>query len=153
MPFIYSVKFLCGFQPAPDPNGHSPCASVQPARYSTEINIHNFDKEKKAKLEKSVLLLVRNGEAVGREPKTVRAEPFDTITLGPREATMDDCCLLGEKFQLKANTMSVGFLQIVSSIEVNVTAVYTASVAGGGLPPTGGSISIDVETIAGRKVA
>jgi hypothetical protein len=66
---------------------------------------------------------------------------------------MDDCCLLGEKLQLKANTISVGFLQIVSSSEVNVTAVYTASVAGGGLPPTGGSISIDVETIAGRKVA
>ena len=66
---------------------------------------------------------------------------------------MDDCCLIEEKFHLKPNTISVGFLQIVSSIELDVTAVYTASLPGAGLPPTGGSISIDVETIAGRKIA
>lgn len=152
MPFLYSVKFLCGFQAAPDPNGASACASVQPARYSTEINIHNFDKTKRAKVEKSVLLLVRNGEALGREPRTVKAEPFDQIEIPPREATMDDCCLLSEKLGLNPKTISIGFLQIVSSLELNVTAVYTASVSGSGLPPAGGSISIDIETVAGRKI-
>lgn len=151
MPFLYSVKFLCGFQTAPSPDGHSACASVQPARYSTEINIHNFDKSRRAKVEKSVLLLIKNGEALGREPKTVKAERFDEIVIPAREATMDDCCLLSDKLGLKSGKMSIGYLQIVSSLELNVTAVYTASLPGGGLPPTGGSISIDVETIAGRK--
>ncbi len=153
MPFIYSVKFMCGFQAAPDPNGQSACASVQPGRYSTEINIHNFDRTKKAKVEKSVLLLVKNGEALGREPKTVKAEPFDEIVIPAREATMDDCCLLSEKLHLKSTAMSIGFLQIVSNLELNVTAVYTAGLPGGGISPIGGSISIDVETIAGRKFA
>jgi hypothetical protein len=36
--FVYSAKFVCGEQPTCG----CECALVQPGRYATEINIHNF---------------------------------------------------------------------------------------------------------------
>ena len=141
--FIYSVKFVCGAQ---NPVATQPCSPVRPGTYATEINIHNFHPDQKADIRKRVLLLVQNDSPVGREPRIAKATEFDTITLPPDSATMDDCCNLAEKLHLNLAHLTIGFFEIVSTLELNVTAVYTAS------DLKGASISVDVETINGREI-
>jgi hypothetical protein len=141
MPFSYTVKFVCGVN-----RTERPCTTVRQGIYATDINIHNFDRRRKAKIEKSALLLVRKNQPVGREPAIVKTEPFDRIVLPPRTATMDDCCRLNEKLQLSDAALNVGFLELVSDIELNVTVVYTAT------DLSSRSIAIDVETVAARQV-
>jgi hypothetical protein len=63
---------------------------------------------------------------------------------------MDDCCriaelLLGAPPQ-GSTPLTVGFLEIVSPIELSITAVYTAS------GPDGKTVSIDVEQIVPKVV-
>ncbi|HEY2760442.1 MAG TPA: hypothetical protein VGI75_06855, partial [Pirellulales bacterium] len=107
---------------------------------------HNFQRDKEAVIEKRAIVLVHNGDAVGREPKFVKAQPFDKIALPPDSGTMDDCCRLGEKLQFAAGRLNIGFLEILSSVELNVTAVYTAT------DLKSASISMDVESVAGRQI-
>jgi hypothetical protein len=38
---------------------------------------------------------------------------------------MDDCCRIDELADLTGASLSIGFLQIISDIEISVTAVYT----------------------------
>jgi hypothetical protein len=142
--FSYSVKFVCGMQNLPTDKQN--CSSVRPGSYATEINIHNFNPREEAKIEKRVLLLIRNDLPVGREPKFSRAEPFDTIGLPVESATMDDCCGIVQKLKLIPGHLNVGFLELLSSVELNVVAVYTAT------DLKAASIAIDVETITARKV-
>lgn len=143
--FSYSVKFVCGTQNAPAAT-HVTCSPVRQGTYATEINIHNFQRDKEAVIEKRAILLVHNDSPDGREPKLVKARPFDKITLPPDSGTMDDCCGLGEKLQFAAGRLNIGFLEIVSTVELNVTAVYTAT------DLKSASISIDVESVAARQI-
>ncbi|HYD37406.1 MAG TPA: hypothetical protein VEA60_07320 [Allosphingosinicella sp.] len=141
--FSYPVKFVCGTQPDCD----CACAPVLPGRYATEINIYNHG-DKPAEIVKYVVPVVFGGAAAGREPRTVGPRAEDWITLPPYSATMDDCCrlselLLGGPAQGPA-PLNVGFLEIVSPVELTVTAVYTAS------GPDGGPVSLEVEQIEGR---
>ncbi len=142
--FTYSVKFICGTQPECDCG----CGSVQPGRYATEINIHNYGL-------KDVDLLFRfvgcvlAGAPAGREPKTVLPRAVEKLTLPRQNATMIDCCRIS---QLLFNggaqdpmTLNIGFVEIVASGEIAVTAVYTTS----GLKQ--GGACIKVEQIAGRR--
>jgi hypothetical protein len=136
--FGYAVKFVCGTQPSCD----CACAPVLPGRYATEINIYNHGEEP-AEIVKYVIPVVFGGAAAGREPRTVTARAEDRITLPPHAATMDDCCRLSELL-LGAPAdgpapLSIGYLEIVSPVELTVTAVYTAA----GLD--GGPVSIEVE--------
>jgi len=147
MSFVYSVKFICGTQ-----NPSTTCTPVRQGVYATEINVHNFHQPPTgppAKIQKRILLLVRNNETVGLEPHSVPATNFATITLPPDTATMDDCCNLGPNFA--PNTLNIGFLELVSDVQVNVTAVYTATP----LPSATGAavtdISIDVQTITPQQ--
>ncbi len=142
--FSYSVKFICGSQKVPTRT--QPCTPVRQGIYATEINIHNFHRDQKAAIQKRVLLLVQNDKPLGREPQIAQAQPFDEITLPPDTATMDDCCRLAEKLHLTLGQLTVGFLELVSNVELNVTAVYTAT------DSKAASISIEVETIAARQV-
>jgi hypothetical protein len=142
--FTYSVKFVCGVQNTPATN--QPCTPVRQGAYATEINIHNFNLDKEAVIEKRALVLVQNGAPVGREPHFAKAQPFDRITLPPDTATMDDCCSFSDKLHFAPAQLNVGFLQLLSTVELNVTAVYTAT------DLKADSISIDVEMISGRKV-
>lgn len=142
--FSYSVKFVCGVQPECD----CECASVRPGAYATEINIHNYQNQE-APLQKFVLPVVFAGAPSGREPKFIGRKAADRLVLPPHTATMDDCCRLAELLLGAAPAtplpLSVGFLEIVSPVELSVTAVYTASTVSG-------SLSIDVEQVEAKKV-
>src|SRR5437764_725198 len=115
--FSYTVKYICGVQKT-----DQRCSTVRDGIYATEVNIQNFDPEKKTRIEKSIYRLVHNNEVLGREPKLVKADPFDKIILPPRTATMDDCCGIGEKFKFTNGTLNIGFLELISDLELNVMA-------------------------------
>ncbi len=139
--FVYSAKFICGEQPACG----CECTSVQPGRYATEINIHNFG-IKEVAIQKRFIPLALAGAAVGREPRVVAARAEDKIVLPPQTATMDDCCRIAERlFGGEAASpvpITIGFLEITASGPIAVTAVYTTT----GLDSVG--VSIEVEQIA-----
>ena len=64
---------------------------------------------------------------------------------------MDDCCrimelLLGAPSAAASVPLTVGFLEIISPVELSVTAVYTVSDLGNA------SISMDVETVQAKLV-
>jgi hypothetical protein len=143
--FSYSVKYVCG-QNAPPPSAPAPtCSPVRQRIYATEINIHNFNRTP-AEVEKRVLQLVQNDKPVGREPESVQAKAFDRILLKPETATMDDCCRFAEKLQFNPAHLNIGFLEILSNVELNVVAVYTAT------DLKSNSIAIELETINARKL-
>lgn len=140
---VYSVKFVCGEQPKCD----CECAPVQPGRYATEINIHNYGL-KPVELVKRFIPVVLAGAPIGCEPRvsTVRAE--DRITLPPQTATMDDCCRISTLL-MGGNPPSrmpliIGLLEITATAEIAITAVYTAS------GPEHGGVSIRTEQISRR---
>ena len=122
---------------------------MQPGRYATEINIHNYH-DAEVELEKKFVPVVLAGAASGREPGVARPRAVDKIILPPHAATMDDCCRMAELLfgaaPSSAIPLTIGFLEITSRKELSVTAVYTATnIASRG-------VSIDVQQIEGRKV-
>jgi hypothetical protein len=135
--YHYVAKFVCGVNEVPDER----CTPVRPGRYATEINIYNgYCSE--AVIEKRVTPVVLNGEAIGREPHFGKEMARDRIVLPPFTATMDDCCRLAELLKQKpVGPLTIGFLEIVSTVPLTVTAVYTAT----GLKDD--AVSIDVEQI------
>jgi hypothetical protein len=143
--YVYSVKFVCGLQA----ERACHCGPVRPGAYATEINIHNY-LDTNAKIEKHVLPVVLAGAAGGREPRFVGRKVSDQIVLPPHTATMDDCCRLVELLlgaPVDADLpLSVGFLEIVSSRPLNITAVYTVT------DSKSGSVSMDVEQVQGKQV-
>jgi hypothetical protein len=142
--YTYSVKFICGEQR----DCSCECTSVRPGIYATEINIHNYH-EKEVRVVKHITPLILAGASIGREPKFGLPKAKDHIILPPHGATMDDCCRLGELlFGGKPSSpmpLMIGFLEITSTEDLAVTAVYTVSSASG-------SISIDVEQINAARV-
>jgi hypothetical protein len=116
--------------------------------YATEINIHNFH-ERAVVLHKSVLPLVLAGAVRGREPRVTTPRAADRITLPPRSATMDDCCRILELLLGAPPTaptpLTVGVLELVSPVELSVTAVYTVTDA------NRSSTSIDVVNIEAKR--
>ena len=141
----YTVKFLCGSQP----DCPCDCAPVRPGSYATEINLHNYHGVD-VELQKQLVPLVLAGAPGGREPRWVGPRATDTITLPPHSATMDDCCRIAELL-LGAPApspipLTIGLLEITSSEELSVTAVYTVS------DPKSGRISIDVQQIQANRI-
>lgn len=137
--FVYAVKYICGTSP------DCGCAeaAVRPGRYATDINIHNPGRNTAA-VSKLVTPLVSAGIAVGREPRSQLPVGADKIKLRAHAATMDDCRRLAElHYGAPAEgslPLTVGFLEIVSTQQLVVTAVYTATGADGHL-------TMDVETV------
>jgi hypothetical protein len=140
----YSVKFICGTQPACP----CECAAVQPGEYATEINIHNYSL-KEIEIVKRFVPLILAGAPAGREPLLAKSRAEDKIILPAQAATMDDCCRIAELLfggQASAPVpLTVGILEITASADVAVTAVYTTS----GLES--GGVSIAVEQIHGKR--
>jgi hypothetical protein len=131
--FVWSVKFLCGEQ-KDDCCG---CAPVRPGRYATEINIHNPN-DKQAPVLKRAIPLVLAGAVSGREPKFREATTLEVIRLPAHSATMDDCCRL-MPLLLGATPsgplpITIGVFEIISTVPLAVTAVYTATGSDGGAP-------------------
>lgn len=145
--FVYAVKFVCGTQPACD----CQCSPVRPGRYATEINLLNAG-AKEVRVRKRFIPVVLAGAAPGREPRAAAPRAEDRIVLPPHSATMDDCCRVHELlFGAPGGTteaLSIGFVEITSSAELVVTAVYTSS----GLEP-GGGVSIEVQPITPTRAA
>jgi hypothetical protein len=157
----YSVKFVCGVQPplqtAAGAQGLGEPV-VKPGNYATEINIHNYN-YREVPLRKKVILLVKDTQPIGREPESQGPIAFDKITLKPDWATMDDCNRLWQLLNPNAPALPaimplmVGYLVIISPIDLDIDAVYTAEVPGRlevGKDPTG--ISMDVERVNGKRV-
>jgi hypothetical protein len=143
--FAYSVKFVCGAQK----DCGCGCTPVVPGRYATEINILN-PHGKLAAVAKRVIPLVLAGAAAGREPKVKGPVATEIIRLPAHSATMDDCCRILE-MTLGAPPagpvpITIGILEILSTAELAVTAVYTASSGSGGAP------SIDVQQITPHTI-
>jgi hypothetical protein len=142
--FSYSVKFVCGTAS----KCACACGPVRPGVYATEINIHNIQNVE-APLRKFVTPVVLAGAAAGREPGFVGRKASDRIVLPPHTATMDDCCRLAELLfgaTTDSLALTIGFLEIISPVELSVTAVYTATDA------DSHAVSIDVEQINAQKV-
>lgn len=178
--FSYAVKFVCGYNPDNlgiygdllDKRGGEP--TVKFGNYATDINIYNFNIYGDASvmppfLEKRVLLLVDRGVPVGREPRTVGSSGGELIQLPYGNATMDDCNRIAELIWGAVPTpypLTIGFLIVGSTIELDITAVYTAETCSNWLAsperldcldPTGkqtsSSASIDVVPISGHRIA
>jgi hypothetical protein len=143
--YTYSVKYVYGTQPAAD--GCCCLPGVRSGIYSTEINIHNYQYYG-TWLQKSVLPLILAGTPQGREPRAVSSRAWDQMVLWGGFATMDDGCRIDEMlFDTAPPTgqpLNVGFLEIVSNVELKVTAVYTAT------DLESRSVSIDVDEIPSR---
>jgi len=141
--YSYSVKFVCGKQQ----ESECGCSPVRPGVYATEINIHNYQSEE-AVIEKRLIPVVLADAPIGREPRFVGTKAVDHIKLPPDSATMDDCCRIAELLQVTPSgasmPLTIGFLEIISNVELNVTAVYTAS----DLKSNG--LTMEVETITPR---
>jgi hypothetical protein len=140
--YIYSVKFVCGSQPAKDCH----CTTVRPGHYATEINIHN-PYHASHTIIKRFIPLVLGGAPVGREPMVsmpVRTE--HRLVLPSHGASMDDCCSINEALYGApggSDALTVGIMEIIAPADLAVTAVYTAG--------CGDSVSIEVVPVAFRR--
>ena len=151
----YAAKFVCGLQ-RPAAAGQVPPGEpiLKPGNYASEINIHN-PAYKDAPLRKKFLVLVRGQEAV-REPQTTKPLTVTKMTLGPDYAMMDDCNNLWAIIYPGVPLPSpmpvfIGYLVILSPLELDVDVVYTSNAPGDlATPPTG--VSIDVERVTGKRV-
>lgn len=174
--YVYSVKFVCGYN---DTNIGSDSTGKQvgepPVKfgnYATEINIvwpELYLGGQKAFISKHVLALVEKGKPVGREPNSIPAKQYaDTIDLAAMSATMDDCNRIAELLWGAVPSpypLTIGYLILTSTHEIDVTAVYTSQACSYWTKspeklecldkdnnPASVSNSIEVEKIEGRKL-
>jgi hypothetical protein len=145
----YGVKFLCGYVKE-GPPGVVPltaAATLRPGIYATEVNILNYHGGP-VTVHKYLYPLMRQTEAIGREPRFVGRRAEDAITLPPKTATFDDCLRLHELLHEVPTDepLSIYFLELVSPVELTVTAVYTAN------DLRGVSVSLDVVQVEGKKI-
>lgn len=147
--FAYSVKIVCGKQ-----TGANCCciAGTRPGLYATEVNIQNFNFVE-AKVLKFVQPLIHLGAVLAREPNvtnplTIPTRQIEDLILPPLAATMDDCCRIAEMLPPPSGEtpLTIAILSIACSVELSVSAVYTAN------PLNGDGISIDVEYIPGQRL-
>lgn len=147
--YSFAVKYVCGNHRVSEN-----AASVRPANYATDINIHNYQYVSNQDLQifmvKKVLVLVQGETAPGREPNAVGPKAWDSISLGPDYATMDDCPriweLLSEQTGIPIGTPIIGYMIFISTHNLDIDAVYTAqSINEAGL-------SIDVERVSGTRI-
>ncbi|MCH9650165.1 MAG: hypothetical protein K0U98_18150 [Deltaproteobacteria bacterium] len=176
--YSYAVKFVCGFQPvngelSPDGDQYQGEATLKLGNYATDINIFNpgLIEGDVANIRKKIVVLDYKSDNRGREPEYQKADTVDFIELPSCAATMDNCNRL---YQLALGFVPptppppmIGFLILQSDKELDVTSVYTSEICSDWvLPPlAGGSfmcsngngiwgagMSIDVETIEGRRL-
>src|SRR6185312_12002504 len=107
-------------------NSHGDRAILSRGMYSTEVNIFNYNEHVPARIIKYYVPLVKEYKPIGFEPEQQQAKKIAEIVLKPNCATADDCCGIAKLLQVK-NTLNIGFLKIVSSVDLSVTAVYTAA--------------------------
>jgi hypothetical protein len=145
----YGVKFLCGYVKETPPGvvPLTPAATLRPGIYSTEVNILNYHGTP-VTVHKYLYPLMRQTEPVGREPRSVGRRAEDAITLPGKSATFDDCTRVHELLHEPPNDepLSIYYLEIVSPVELTVTAVYTAN------DLRGISTALDVVQVEGKQI-
>lgn len=175
--FSYSVKFVCGYNPSNVGVSLGGVSEGEPSvkfgNYATEINLvwpEIYLGSETNYIFKHLIVLVDRGKPVGREPNVAPAKAYaDAIQLTPLSGTMDDCNRIAELLWGAVPTpypITIGYLVITSTHELDVNAVYTAEACSNWvvspvkldcLDPTGRqqgvSVSIDVEKVNGRKLA
>ncbi|MEO7045937.1 MAG: hypothetical protein ABI091_11570 [Ferruginibacter sp.] len=151
--YVYNVKMVCGIQPikvsescAGDPTANNGGAILSRGIYSTEVNIFNYNEHVPARIIKYYVPLVRENKPIGFEPNQQQAKRIAEIVLKPNCATADDCCGIAKILKVK-NILNIGFLKIVSSVDLSVTAVYTAADL-----ERNSVVSIDVEEINAKTL-
>jgi hypothetical protein len=151
--YVYNVKMVCGIQEIKvtescgDAAGATNNAAVlSRGIYSTEVNIFNYSEHVVAHITKYYVPLVSENKVIGFEPAQQQAKRIASIVLKPNCATGDDCCGVAKLLQVK-NMLNIGFLKIVSNVDLAVTAVYTAADI-----ETNSVVSIDVEEITGKTI-
>jgi hypothetical protein len=155
--FQYSVKFVCGLQRAHNPPAAGEPA-VKPGNYATEINIHNIQFSQQPVI-KSLVLVVRDGEPVGREPNVQAPTPFIAVPVPPRNAMMDDCNQLwvmshpGGPAPPNPMPLTIGYLSIITLADIDVDAVYTALLFTAATATNTESPSIDVERVLAKRLS
>ena len=125
--FVYNVKFVCGIQKKKFENDCEG-AIVSSGIYSTEINILNYG-IKEVTIVKLFTPVVIQNTAIAREPKVMKPAGIDRVILPAFHATMDDCCKIVENLKkLKADEqLKIGFVEIISPVQIEVVAVYTVT--------------------------
>ena len=159
----YSAKFVCGYQPQP-PQGTAGEPPVKPGNYATEINIHNYNYRQIPVFKKLLFLVGSTPGAAGpvaffrREPEVAQPTKFVKIALKNDEATMDDCNAIWRMADaagvtLIPGTLTIGYLVILTPLDVDIDVVYTAEVPGTpSTQPVPTGISIDVNRVPGKRV-
>jgi hypothetical protein len=122
----YSVKFVCGRSVSPTPAQ----AITRPGIYATEVNIHNYHPQLDAPIKKEVIPLVIGPQVLGREPNFSGVKANDGIVLSPSTATMDDCNRIWTLLSLPPGTYFIGFLHLITPVDLSVDAVYTSQAPG-----------------------
>jgi hypothetical protein len=101
------------------------------------------------KIRSKVIPVMLAGAPVARIPRSSEARDGGETVLPLHSATLIDCCRLSEHVLGALGSgapLHIGFLEITSSAEVAVTAVYTVS------GPTAGAVSVDVKTVKARRI-
>lgn len=132
----YPVKFVCGV-----PVVEAEREAVKPGNYATAINVHNPSLQGEVRFRK---------KAVRALPQGVEQPPpseFRVDLLQPNRALEIDCTNIRDLLGGPPPPEFIkGFVVLLSDVELDVVAVYTAAPPGA----TGG-MSIDVETILPRQ--
>jgi len=180
--FVYSVKFVCGYNPTNVGVLLSGVSAGEPpvkfGNYATEINIvwpeiYLTDPAgpygDRVHIFKHLVVLVDGGKPVGREPNVAPPKQYvDSIQLTTLSATMDDCNRIAELYWGTVPTpfpLLIGYLVLTSTLEIDVNAVYTSQACSNWFQsptkldcldssgkPASVSSSIDVERIPGRRL-
>lgn len=112
LPYVYSIKYLCGLQRVPGDPPFEP--AVKPGNYATSINIHNYHANSRAIMLKKAI--VANG-IIG---------PIVQLQLVPNQAINIDCTQIAKSIPSPLPAFIEGFLEIASTVQLSVAAVYTS---------------------------
>ena len=139
---VYSVKFLCGFQPPLDitPLGPTAEPGVKPGNYATAVNIHNFHQFSVTFCKKAVSAPPERCLEPGSESSTnclIAVGKPQVFTLGANRAMELDCTDIVKLLQVPpplVPSFIKGCVEIAVSPEprlpdvnpLSVTGVYTA---------------------------
>lgn len=135
--FEYAAKFVCGLAATP-PGTPAGTLPVAPGYYYTAINVHNPSTTELNKIQKRFVIALP-GENVGRK------SGFTQEDLRADDAMEIDCPDIAKHLDLGVGKFVKGFVDIRSTAELDIVAVYTAATS-----PTGAVVSMTLERVPKR---